>query len=161
MIIIGYQGIDKSTYCIKMMDAIDLDDSSCFRDFSGNRPDKWCETYVKTAIYLNGQGYDVFISSNKEVRQALLACHCCSYYRGFKYCAIVPSINLKDAWIRRLRNLYNNSNSTNNLEALNNARFNFEESIKDIANDIDNTFYITNLNNYDIFTLMHNIKNIM
>jgi hypothetical protein len=73
----------------------------------------------------------------------------------------VPSINLKDAWIRRLRNIYNNFNSTNNLEALNNARFNFEETIKDIANDIDNTFYITNLNNYDIFTLMHNIKNIM
>ena len=94
MIIIGYQGIDKSTYCRKTIGAIDLDDSSCFRDFSGNRPDKWCETYVKTAIYLNGQGYDVFISSNKEVRQALLACHCCSYYRGFKYCAIVPSINL-------------------------------------------------------------------
>ena len=161
MIIIGYQGIDKSTYCRKTIGAIDLDDSSCFRDFSGNRPDKWCETYVKTAIYLNGQGYDVFISSNKEVRQALLACHCCSYYRGFKYCAIVPSINLKDAWIRRLQNIYNNSNSTNNLEALNSARFNFEESIKDIANDIDNTFYITNLNNYDIFTLMHNIKNIM
>ena len=40
MIIIGYQGIDKSTYCRKMIDAIDLDDSSCFRDFSGNRPDK-------------------------------------------------------------------------------------------------------------------------
>ena len=40
MIIIGYQGIDKSTYCRKTIGAIDLDDSSCFRDFSGNRPDK-------------------------------------------------------------------------------------------------------------------------
>ncbi len=157
MIIIGYQGIGKSTYCAKSISAIDLE-SSMFRDFRGNRIEHWEEPYVLTAINLSDQGYDVFISSHAEVRQALVACmH--TRYKGVPYCAIVPSLYLKDDWIKRLEDRYNKYPSQKNYAALMNAKENFEDNIKLISDDIDNTFYILDHpDQYDIFKLMDKIK---
>ena len=161
MIIIGYQGIGKSTYCAKEVQAIDLE-SSYFRDFQNNRPDCWAELYVKTAINLSGQGYDVFVSSHKEVREALVACSCVSFYKGFKFCAIVPSIGLKYDWIQRLQYRYDALPSSKNLAALENAKDRFEENIKEIADDIPDTFYIVDHpDKYDVFKFMEKIKAIM
>ena len=67
MIFSTYQGIGKSTLAKKDFRIIDLE-SSCYDKANPN----WFKDYVNTAINLYKQGYTVFISSHKVVRDYLL-----------------------------------------------------------------------------------------
>ena len=91
MIIIGYQGIGKSTLTARKRGYIDLE-SSCFW-YNNQRPDDWYIYYCQIAEDLSRQGYKVFTSSHEVVRNFLKK----SKEMVFIVC---PSVSLKDEWIK-------------------------------------------------------------
>ena len=69
MIIIGYQGIGKSTLANIDNAYIDLESSNFWH--KGERYDNWYIYYGKIAESLSRQNYNVFTSSHREVRDYL------------------------------------------------------------------------------------------
>ena len=65
LIIIGYQGIGKSTAAKHIPNSIDLE-SSLFK-IDNKRHEDWYMVYAKIAVNLARQGYIVFTSSHKKV----------------------------------------------------------------------------------------------
>ena len=97
MIIIGYQGIGKSTLAGRNCRYIDLE-SSCFW-INGKRPDDWYLYYCSIAEHLSKQGYIVFVSSHEVVRTRLeWSCE--------DVVIVYPSIELNDYWISKLEKRY-------------------------------------------------------
>ena len=69
MIIIGYQGIGKSTLAKNSLKYIDLESGNFW--INGERDEQWYKPYCNIANHLSAQGYTVFTSSHKEVREEL------------------------------------------------------------------------------------------
>lgn len=124
MIIIGYQGIGKSTLAKCNVNYVDLESGNFFID--GKRAVDWYKPYCKIAEHISQQGYDVFVSSHKVVRDTLK-----NSSETIMCCA--PTIELKDFWIDRLAKRYEESQSLKDYKAWKNAEACFEENIKDIA----------------------------
>lgn len=137
MIIIGYQGIGKSSVTKEYEGYIDLE-SSNFR-IDGVRPDDWYKYYCKIAESLSAQGYIVFLSSHKVVRDELRDSHEQVY-------TIFPSLELKDDWINRLQKRYDKTQLDKDYRALMNAKDVYDENIKDLLNNSINPIEITNIN---------------
>lgn len=97
MIIVGYQGIGKSTLAGKD-GFIDLESGNFWVD--GIRPENWYKMYVKIAVHLSQQGYTVFTASHKVVRDELKR-----YNEKVVVC--YPSLKLKEEWIKKLEERYN------------------------------------------------------
>lgn len=120
MIIIGFPGIGKSTVSKSSDKYVDLE-SSCF-DKAANK--LWYKDYCKTAIDLSNQGYVVFVSSHDKVRE---------YFRANKVervYAIFPHTSLKDEWIKRLSNRYNDTGKAKDDRALTYIIDNYESATK-------------------------------
>ena len=99
MIVIGYQGIGKSTLVKERNSYIDFE-SSNFK-INGERPDGWEQMYCEAALDLSRQGHVVFTASHKCIRDYL------KEHRGSEVVLIVaPSVDLKDQWLEKLRNRY-------------------------------------------------------
>lgn len=131
MIITGYQGIGKSTFAKTNDKIIDLE-SSCFWKYDshdlekkGNkmRPDDWYVYYCQMAQYLSEQGYIVFVSCHPEVRKFL------SIHNKECFCAIFPSKSIKEDWIKRLKDRYEQSGSEKDLRALEHAEKFYDSDI--------------------------------
>lgn len=139
MIIIGYQGIGKSTLARNqlsehgMSEYIDLE-SSCFWH-DGKRPDDWYIYYCQMAEFLSRQGFKVFVSSHKIVRDFL---------RNSKEQVLIicPNITLKKEWIKRLENRYNDNPSEKNYKAWKNAAECFEQNISDLLSERKNQYKV-------------------
>ena len=147
MIIVGYQGIGKSTYYSQSeRKVVDLE-SSCFRKDDGSRADEWYNMYAKLALHLSSKGFIVFTSSHEEVRDAIKKYNESLYNNSEIIIAIVPAYDLKEAWIKRLKNRYELDKSDKNLHAYKNAEYCYEDNIKEITESIgkEKTYYI-----YDI-----------
>lgn len=125
MIIIGYQGIGKSTLANGEKSYIDLESSIYFHD--GVRPENWHIFYCKTAEYLSKQGYDVFVSSHKPVRDYLLD----SKEHTIIIC---PNKSLKTEWISKLENRYHSTLKDKDFRAWQNAIQKYDENIDDLMN---------------------------
>ena len=155
MIIIGYQGIGKSTLANKDDKFIDLESGSFWltnTDGSRYRYDNWYEMYCNVAEHLSQQGYIVFISSHEVVRNRLKQ----SKERVF---TLYPDVSLKDQWIKKLTKRYNNSRLDKDYRALMNAIDRYEENIKEIeSSDFDNI--VIHDINYDLKKLIIPIINI-
>lgn len=155
MIIIGYQGIGKSTLANKDDKFIDLESGSFWltnTDGSRYRYDNWYEMYCNVAEHLSQQGYIVFISSHEVVRNRLKQ----SKERVF---TLYPDVSLKDQWIKKLAKRYNNSRLDKDYRALMNAIDRYEENIKEIeSSDFDNI--VIHDINYDLKKLIMPIINI-
>lgn len=142
MIIIGYQGVGKSTLAGNNQRYIDLESGS----FWYNNPETqnitrdpyWYKCYCNVALHLDSQGYDVFVSSHEVVRKELLRLQC-------DICAVVPSVDLKDAWIDKLHRRYQESNLDKDYKAWKNAEDRFESNIQEIIDDIPNTIQLQTL----------------
>lgn len=123
MIIIGYQGIGKSTLSNEDVNYIDLESGNFWID--GKRADDWYKPYCKIAEHLSCQGYRVFVSSHECVRNTLKDSNeqvvCC-----------VPAVNLKEQWIERLKKRYESDQSDKNYKAYMNAVDRYEDNIKEI-----------------------------
>lgn len=126
MIVIGYQGIGKSTLARESKGFIDLESSSFY--VNGKRPTDWHYYYNRIAENLSRQGYVVFVSSHMPVRD---------YFKTNDERAVIicPSKNLKDEWIYKLRTRYAHNATEKNFRALKNAEDRFEENIDELIHD--------------------------
>ena len=115
--------------------------SSALKMF-GRRPPNWEMPYCQMAIWLSQQGYVVFTSSHKEVRETLKGCN--------EYCiAIVPTLELKNEWIEKLHDRYKDSGLLKDQLAWQNAKDRYEANITEIINDVPDTFLIDSMD-YDL-----------
>lgn len=132
MIIIGYQGIGKSTLAGKN-GCIDLESGNFWVD--GKRADDWYVPYCQIANHLSQQGYTVFVSSHEVVRNELLK-------SGEHVVAIVPSPKLKDEWIKKLKDRYERTGLEKDFKAWKNAEDRYVENIIEIAEGCYNTIVL-------------------
>ena len=137
MIVIGYQGIGKSTLARKSFRYIDLESSALRK---GNmRWQNWYEPYCMIAEWLSRQGYTVFVSSHKEVRDYL------NEFCEEPFCAVVPSEDIKDEWIERLRERHKRLPTDKNYRAYMNAVDRFTENVREIKKDVADVREITSM----------------
>lgn len=124
MIVIGYQGIGKSTLAGRNNRFIDLESGNFWVD--GKRADDWYKPYCQIAEHLSQQGYIVFTSSHEVVRKQL-------ENSGEVVVVVYPSIELKDEWIDKLEERYATSKLEKDYKALMNAVDRYEENIKELS----------------------------
>lgn len=136
MIIIGYQGIGKTTLCKNRYDCIDLESSAL--KVNGIRADNWYEHYCMIARWLSKQGYTVFLSSHKEVRMWLDS-------HNENYCAIVPATSLQAQWLHRLEQRMKNDSCDKNIAAFMNAKYRYIDNVNEISADAPKTYIITDM----------------
>lgn len=132
LIIIGYQGIGKSSLSGKD-GCIDLESSNFYVD--GKRDQYWYIPYTNIAMDLANQGYTVFTSSHVCVCKKLWLL---SFWIGVRYKNIAkivifrPSPAMKDEWIERLQERYNRTSLEKDYRALMGAKENFFHNIWDL-----------------------------
>lgn len=136
MIIIGYQGIGKSTLSNKDVRFIDLESGNFWVD--GKRADDWYKPYCQIAENLSSQGYIVFVSSHEVVRNQLANSQelviCC-----------VPSLELKEEWIKKLKDRYERTGLDKDYRAYMNAKDRYTENITEIATSGFNVLWIKSM----------------
>lgn len=125
MIIVGYQGIGKSTLAKNCSGYIDLESGNFW--IGGKRSDDWYIPYCNIALHLAEQGYIVFTSSHVVVREYLS-----SLPKTVELAVCVPDLSLKDEWIKKLEDRYNESNLEKDYKAWMNALNCYDENIKEI-----------------------------
>lgn len=174
MIITGYQGIGKSTLAKKNDKIIDLESgcfwktddfhdvensSYCLEKVERSRPKDWYVYYCQMAQHLSRQGYTVFVSCHQEVREYLMR------HNEEKFCAIFPSIKIKDDWLKRLNDRYVLTNNDKDLRAYEHAQKNYKDSINRMWYECQyNVEYYNDVKiiediNYDLEELVNELNN--
>ncbi len=134
LIIIGYQGIGKTTAAGTVGRTIDLE-SSLFK-LNGERSVDWYKIYCSIAVSLAKQGYIVFVSSHKVVQDELATYNTNDLYSIATVC---PHLNLKDQWIERLHSRYIANPTDKNYAAWKDAEAHFDEEIFSLSSNPDFT----------------------
>ena len=127
MIICGYQGVGKSSLSNVDKECIDLESGNFWVD--GKRNDNWYIIYCNIALNLSKQGYVVFLSSHKVVRDYLA-----SLPKTENVYVICPDYQLKDKWIARLEARYNATKLDKDYRALMNAKDCYLNNIYELIN---------------------------
>lgn len=122
MIIIGYQGIGKSTLAGTSR-YVDLESGNFW--VNGTRAADWYIPYCQIAVHLSQQGFLVFVSSHEVVRKQLRDC-------GETVLVCYPCLGLKDEWIDKLQLRYNCSGLEKDYKALMNAKDRYFENINEL-----------------------------
>lgn len=125
MIIVGYQGIGKSSLAGRNYKYIDLESGNFWVD--GKRAEDWYKPYCQIAEHLSQQGYVVFTSSHEVVRNQLAKSQ-----ETVVVC--YPVIGLKDEWIKKLEDRYTASGLEKDYKALMNAKDRYTENIQELEN---------------------------
>jgi len=113
MIICGFPGIGKSWMCKNRPGWIDLESTPFNKDW---------ELYTDVANHMHKQGYNVMIACHKDLREKLLE-------KGIDFFVVVPSIRLKDEYIKRYKKRGNDEKFIELLET------NYEKWITEINTD--------------------------
>ena len=151
MIVVGYQGIGKSTLAGRDHKYIDLESGNFWID--GRRADDWYKPYCKIAEHLSEQGYIVFVSSHEIVRQYLVE-------NSRELVALVyPSIELKDAWIDKLEKRYIKSGLEKDYTAFMNAKDSYVENIRELQESCIEYKLEINKLSYDLESMLIHLKN--
>lgn len=129
MVIVGYQGIGKTTLSKESHKFIDLESSMMFFQDTGERPVGWEELYVNYAESLANDGHIVFVSSHPQVREELSKR---AKKKGLKVGCIAPSKYLEDKWVDRLQERYSISQISKDYRAYMGAKFNYGSDIKSL-----------------------------
>lgn len=151
MIVIGYQGIGKSTLAGRDNKFIDLESGNFWVD--GKRADDWYKPYCNIAEHLSKQGYIVFTSSHEVVRKQL--------ENSSEIIVLVyPSIELKDEWIDKLEERYAISKLEKDYKALMNAVDRYKENIKELS-ESNHKYYelVLTKMDYDLEASLIHLKN--
>lgn len=98
LIIIGYQGIGKSSFASSRNRTVDLE-SSNFK-VNGERDDNWQAIYCRIAISLAKQGYVVFTSSHQVVVEEFLKYD--NIDNDYSIVIVFPHHSLEIEWIEKL-----------------------------------------------------------
>ena len=151
MIIVGYQGIGKSTLAKNGNGFIDLESSNFF--INGVRSPDWYIPYCKIALNLSAQGYDVFVSSHQVVRTYLADHHTQDLVIA------CPSKDLKDEWTAKLADRYQATNLDKDFKAWKNAVVRYDENIDELLNQygFDYCVVIDSMN-YDLESMLNGLK---
>lgn len=136
LIIIGYQGIGKSSIAGKD-GCIDLESSDFYVD--GNRDPYWYIPYTNIAMNLANQGYTVFTSAHACVAhefkiQQLLGNAKIKYPNIGSIVVFRPKAcqDWKYLWIERLRKRYERTSLAKDYRALMDAESHFFENMKQL-----------------------------
>ena len=151
-IVIGYQGVGKSTMCRKHNDCIDLESSSFwFKDENNNpkRWDYWAEIYGNIAEHLSRQGNIVCTASHYVVRERLKN-------TAEDVAIVVPALELRDKWVKRLYYRYLESVTEKDYKAWMNAGDRYGQDIQLMIEDANKYGWkivtIKDIDNYDLFS---------
>ena len=131
MIIIGFPGIGKSSVTraydgdTNTTGYIDLESSNFVKD------DNWVKEYCDLAIDLDLQGYNVFVSSHKAVREYLAEKQ--DVFPDIM--EVFPSKEMCTEWLNRLELRYMKCKTTKNERALNYMRNNFDTAVDEMEHD--------------------------
>lgn len=131
MIIIGFPGIGKSSVTrtydgnTNTTGYIDLESSNFVKD------DNWVREYCDLALDLDLQGYNVFVSSHKNVREYLADRQ--DVFPDIM--EVFPSKELRIEWLNRLESRYLKCKASKNERALNYMRENFDNAIDGMEYD--------------------------
>jgi len=129
LIVIGYQGIGKSTLCRKNKGKgyIDLE-SGLFKNPNNcnHRWSDWADIYCNIAISLSDQGYTVFVSSHKEVQNQLEKTY---LWKIEPVMAVYPSLDIRDQWVERLLARWKESGRNKDEIAYLDAKEHYEEEV--------------------------------
>lgn len=150
MIIIGYQGIGKSTIAKKSNEYIDLQSGSFW--YLHQRPLDWYIYYCQVAEHLSKQGYVVFVSSHKEVREFLRD----NSKETIRI--IFPSILKRDEWIKKLKNRYETTKEEKDYKAWMNAEDRYHENISELMTSGIPFIEINDPDHYDLEELVLRMK---
>lgn len=131
MIIVGFPGIGKSSVTraydgdTNTTGYIDLESSNFVKD------DNWVKEYCDLAIDLELQGYKVFVSSHKKVREYL------AERQGVfqDIVEVFPSKELRIEWLNRLESRYMKCKTAKNERALNYMQNNFDTAVDEMEHD--------------------------
>ena len=148
MIVIGYQGIGKSTVASKRDGIIDLE-SSNFK-INGERDKNWYIIYCRIAVSLACQGYIVLISSHECVRSELQKYNPNNHKDKYTVVIICPHYTLEDQWIQRLHNRYIQDPSNKNLAAWKDAEAHFVDSIQSMTRSVVFSIILLKSMDYDL-----------
>ena len=132
MIISGYQGIGKSSLAGFDGKVIDLESGNFWVDTGDGgkyRSGHWCKTYVNIACHLSEQGFTVFVSSHKEVREELRKRMDKGLCRAMVIC---PALELKEEWLKRLEERYESSKLEKDYRAYKNAEKTYDKTITEL-----------------------------
>ena len=150
MIIVGYQGIGKSSLAGRDRKFIDLESSNFWVD--GKRSDDWYKPYCQIAEHLSKQGYIVFTSSHEVVRKQL--------EKSSEVVVLVyPALELKPMWIDKLENRYRDDPSEKNYKALMNAKDRYEQNIMELITSKINFKIELRDPEYDLEAMIIHFKN--
>lgn len=128
LIIVGYQGIGKSSVASARDRIIDLESSS-FK-IHGDRVSDWYVVYCRIAVSLARKGFAVLVSSHQEVVKEL------NIYNpegDYSVVIITPNYILKDLWIDKLHRRFLNNSSEKNLIAWKDAESHYDTEIAWLA----------------------------
>lgn len=128
LIIIGYQGIGKTSVASARNRIIDLESSSFKRH--GDRSPDWYVIYCRIAVSLAREGFVVLLSSHQKVVTEL------DFYNpkgDYTVVIITPNYILKDLWIDRLHHRFLNDSSEKNEIAWKDAESNYDTEIEWLA----------------------------
>lgn len=129
MIVIGYQGVGKSSLAQRIPKVVDLE-SSNFR-IDGRKPDDWYKPYGNIALDLSRQGFIVMTASHAPVREWIGTQN--STNENVFICH--PAIALKDEWIEKLQRRFDETGLTKDEYALQNAQERYEYNIGEMIDD--------------------------
>lgn len=146
MIIIGYQGIGKSTLAGNY-NCIDLESGNFWVD--GKRDENWYIPYCNIAEHLSKQGFIVFTSSHQVVRDRLANSE-------EKVFCVFPSVVLRKPWIQKLKERWERTKLDKDYKAYMNAEDRYADNIIELL-DFKNTWIIHSMN-YDLLEIVKNIE---
>ncbi|MCM1220113.1 MAG: hypothetical protein NC548_37045 [Lachnospiraceae bacterium] len=136
MIIIGYQGIGKSSLAKGGNGFIDLESGNFW--VNGDRDEHWAQVYANMAVHLSQQGYNVFTSSHKIVREFLKnhPAVCDSREKAPELLAVCyPALSLREPWTQKLKDRYNQTGLLKDFKAWKNAEGMYLENIMDLSSE--------------------------
>lgn len=148
LIVIGYQGIGKSTLAKSDPRFVDLESSNFFN--GNDRIDDWYVYYCQIAMHLAAQGKIVLVSSHEVVRKQLGAT---PVNRNVEIVTCTPSLLLEADWVEKLRRRHDETHLVKDFKAYMNAANNYHNNIRDIAMDVFPNIEIKHMN-YDLAKLI-------
>lgn len=126
LIIVGYQGIGKSSFASSYNKTIDLE-SSNFK-VGGERDDNWHIIYCRIAVSLAKQGYIVFTSSHQVVVEEFMKYG--NPNNDYTIVVVSPHHSLEIEWVEKLRQRWlDDIKNEKNRIAYKDAEENFQKEI--------------------------------
>lgn len=130
VVVIGYPGVGKSTLSDQDKTFVDLESS----DFviGTEKIKNWEILYSNLATSIAVQNRVVFVSSHKVVRDHLLSL---PKFEDVDIMAVVPSVELKDDWIQKLKDRCGEFCLAKDYYAYQIAKDHYEEDIQNLKAD--------------------------